>query len=501
MSTPTPAPAARRRWIGLAVLMLPVLLVSVDNTVLAFALPKIATALTPSAQQLLWIVDVYSLVLAALLIPMGSFGDRFGRRRLLMIGATGFAVLSAVAAFSPSAEWLIAMRAAMAIFGAMIMPATLSLIRNMFADAAERRVAIAIWAAAFSGGAALGPIVGGALLEHFFWGSVFLMAVPVLIPLLILAPLCVPESRDPHPSPIDPLSILLILVTTSGVIFAIKSLADKGVHLPALIALVVGLAMGWVFVRRQLRRPEPMLDVRLFRIPAFSGAVTANLLSIFSMVGFIYFVSQHLQLVSGYTPMQSGLMLLPGLVVTVLTGLAAAAAARRIPARWVVAGGLLLNAAGFAVAASTGRHSSDLLLMSAFALVGAGVGFAETISNDLILASAPAQKAGAASAISETAYELGAVLGTAVLGSVVNVAYRSHLQLPAGLSAADAASASETLAGAETVAGRLGGALGVQLREAAQIAFDTGVTYTGTIGAVLMVIAAVIALRTLRGAR
>lgn len=491
----------KTRWLGLAVLMLPVLLISVDNTVLAFALPKISESLAPSGQQLLWIVDVYSLVLAGLLVPMGSFGDRFGRRRMLMIGATGFTLISALAAFSPSAEWLIALRAAMAVFGAMIMPATLSLIRKMFTDATERRTAIAIWAAAFSGGAALGPIVGGALLNHFFWGSVFLMAVPVMIPLLILAPLCLPESRDPDPSPIDPVSIVLILGAMIGIVFAIKSLADGGITVAPVVVLVVGLAMGVVFVRRQLRRRQPMVDVRLFRISAFSGAVSANLLSIFSMVGFIYFVSQHLQLVSGYSPMQSGLMLLPGLALTIITGLTASRVAQRLPASWVVAGGLLLNAAGFALAAATGRHSSDLLLMTAFALVGAGVGFAETISNDLILSTAPAEKSGAASAISETAYEVGAVLGTAVLGSIVNAAYRAHVSLPAGLSAAQAETAGDTLAGAEGVAAHLASGTGAQLRESAQAAFDTGVTYTGGIGAVLMVIAALIAVRTLRGAR
>ena len=282
------APAsARLRWLALAVLMLPVLLVAIDNTVLAFAVPAISEALRPTGEQLLWIIDIYPLVLAGLLVPMGSLGDRFGRRRLLLIGATGFAAISAVAAFVPTAGALIAARAAMGFFGAMLMPATLSLIRNIFTDQAERRTAIAIWAAGFSGGAALGPIVGGFLLEHFWWGSVFLLAVPLLLPLLLAGPRLLPESRDPHPGPIDPVSIVLVLVAMTALVWSIKSVAIYGASLPVAGAFVVALAAGTWFVRRQLRRDNPMLDVRLFGNPVFSGSVAANLLSVFSLVGFL----------------------------------------------------------------------------------------------------------------------------------------------------------------------------------------------------------------------
>ena len=499
--TETLARPARSPWAALGVLMLPVLLVSVDNTVLSFALPAISEALAPTGQQLLWIVDIYSLVLAGLLVPMGSLSDRLGRRRLLLVGGAGFTVVSALAAFSLDATTLIAARALMGVFGAMLMPSTLSLIRNLFEDPTQRRLAIAIWAAGFSAGAALGPVVGGLLLEHFSWGSVFLMAVPVMLPLLVLGPVLIPESRDPAPGPVDPLSVLLVLATMVPLVYAIKDAAVGGVDLTVVLCLAVALAAGAAFVRRQLTRPVPMLDISLFARPVFSGAVSANLLSVFSMVGFLYFVSQHLQLVSGHSPMNAALLLVPGLIVTVLAGLLVVRLVRRVAPRAVVTLALLLNAAAFAMVALTGTSGSDLMLVIAFALLGAGVGAAETISNDLILSAVPAHRAGAASAISETAYETGAVLGTAVLGSLLNLAYRTRVELPVELSDAERAAASETLGGATAVAERLPAETAGPMLDSAHRAFDSGVVVTGGIGAALMVLAALVARRTLRGAR
>ncbi|SLM98526.1 putative efflux MFS permease [Corynebacterium xerosis] len=496
----TPGRATRSTWIALAVLMLPVLLVSVDNTVLAFALPVISEALAPSGQQLLWIVDIYSLVLAGLLVPMGALGDRFGRRRLLLIGSAGFAAVSALAALSQDAPTLIAARALMGVFGAVLMPATLSLIRNLFEDPSQRRTAIAIWAAAFSGGAALGPIVGGFLLEHFAWGSVFLLAVPVMLPLLILGPFLLPESRDPAPGPLDPLSVLLVLATMTPLVLAIKTAASSGASLLVVGCLLVAVVAGVAFVRRQLARPVPMLDVSLFTRPAFTGAVLANLLSVFSLVGFLYFLSQHLQLVSGRSPMEAGLVLVPGLVVTIAAGLVVVRIVRHVPAHIVITCALALNAIAFTLVALTGSWGSDLVLLAAFCLLGAGIGAAETLSNDLILAAVPAQKAGAASAISETAYETGAVLGTAVLGSLLNAAYRHQVELPAGLTGAHQEAASETLGGAASVADTLPEAVAGPLLESARTAFDSGVQVTSSIGAILMVLAAILAHRTLRQA-
>lgn len=490
-----------RGWAALAVLMLPTLLVSVDNTVLSFALPSISEALAPSATGMLWIVDVYPLVLAGLLVAMGSLGDRIGRRRLLLIGATGFAAVSVAAAFAPTAEVLIGARAVLGFFGAMLMPSTLSLLRSTLLDRDQRRLAVAIWASGFAAGSALGPIVGGVLLEHFPWGSVFLLAVPVLVPLLVLAPLLVAESRDPQPGPVDPVSILLSLVTMAPVVYGIKSLAVDGLSPLAVGAIVVGVLAGVLFVRRQLRRPVPMLDVRLFRVPAFSGAVVINLLSVVSLVGFLFFVSQHLQLVIGLTPLQSGLVLLPGLATMIVAGLVVVPVARRVRPGIVIASGLAFSALGYLLIALTGGAVSWGLLLTAFVLLGAGIGAAETVSNELVLATAPAAKAGAASAVSETAYELGAVLGTATLGTIITASYRASLVVPEGLTAAQEHAARETLGGATSVAGSLPPSLADELLASARAAFDSGVGVTAAIGIALVGAAGVLALVALRRIR
>lgn len=500
-TTETEAPrVGPRGWTALVVLMLPVLLVSVDNTVLSFALPEISIALAPTGAEQLWIIDVYPLVLAGLLVTMGTLGDRFGRRKLLLIGATGFAAVSALAAFAPTAGLLIAARALLGFFGAMLMPSTLSLLRSIFQNRDQRRMAIAVWASAFSAGSALGPIVGGFLLEHFAWGSVFLIAVPVLIPLLVAAPLLVPESRDPNPGRIDLLSILLSMATMIPVVYAIKSLAVDGPSLTAAAWALLGFGMGYLFVRRQLRAATPMLDMALFKRGSFSGAILVNLLSVVALVGFLYFVSQHLQLVLGLSPMVAGLALVPGMVAMIVAGLSVVPVSRRVPPHIVIPAGLAFSVAGYLIVAFTTHEHGVLPLVIAFVVLGIGIGAAETISNELILSSAPAAKAGAASAVSETAYELGAVLGTAVLGGIITAFYRGALVLPDGLPADVAHAAGETLAGAYTAAQELPGALGTALWDAAAAAFGSGVMVTSLIGAGLVVAAGVIAAVTLRKA-
>ncbi|WP_427015351.1 MFS transporter [Pseudarthrobacter sp. P1] len=496
-ATTAPPRAGRREWSALAVLMLPVLLVAIDGTVLDFAIPSMSMALKPSANELLWIIDVYPLVLAGLLVSMGSLADRIGRRRLLLIGSLGFTIVSVFAAFAPTAGALITARALLGFFGAMLMPSTLSLLRNTFADATQRRTAVAIWAACFSGGAALGPIVGGFLLENFWWGSVFLLSVPVLIPLLVLGPIFLRESKDPNPGRIDPVSIVLSFAAMVPAVFAIKMLAQEGFTVTGLAMLVGGLALGVLFVRRQLRRSSPMLDVRLFHNPVFSGAVLVNLLSVFSLVGFLYYVSQHLQLVAGQSPTQAAFTLVPGLVISIVTGLLAAPLSRRIRPASLVAAGLSLNALGFG-AVMFNSSGSVAGLMVAFALLGAGVGMAETISNDLILSAAPPAKAGAASAISETAYEVGVVLGTAVLGSLLAAAYRANVVLPDALTGADRESAGQTLGGAIDAASTLPAGPAEALIASAKHAFDSGSGVVAAVGVVLMVLTAIMSLATLR---
>ncbi|WGD37853.1 MFS transporter [Lysinibacter sp. HNR] len=498
ISSQPPQRAGAREWIALAALMLSVILVSVDNTVLSFALPQIAEALEPTAAEQLWIIDIYPLILAGLLVTMGSLGDRIGRRRLLLIGATGFALVSILAAFSANAGQLIAARAALGFFGAMLMPSTLSLLRSTFLDREQRRLAVAIWATCFAAGAALGPLVGGILLAHFPWGSVFLLAVPVLIPMLIAVPLLVRESRDPNPGPIDLVSILFSMAAMFGVVYAIKHFASEGLDVIGVASFVVGVTFGYLFVRRQFRRPIPLLDIRLFSDRMFSGGILVNLLSVIALVGFLFFVSQHLQIVLGFDPFTAGLILVPGLVIMVVSGLAVVPLSRRVSPHVVVTLALLLSAAAYALIAIVPQSPSLEVVLIAFSLLGLGIGAAETISNDLILNAAPPNKVGAASALSETAYETGAVLGTALLGGILAANYRLVLVLPEGVEAGDSAAAHETLAGAYNLSERIGGELGRQIMDAAVAAFESGVTITATIGALLMVVAALVAWRKLR---
>lgn len=494
-------PVHPRRWAALAVLMLPVLLISIDNTVLSFALPAISSDLAPSGTQLLWVNDIYPLILSGLLIPAGSLSDRYGRRTMLMLGGLGFTILSVVAGFATSIEWLIAARAGMAIFGAMLMPATLSIIRNIFTNPNERRRAIAIWSAGFASGAALGPIVGGFLLEHFHWGSVFFMSVPILLPLLLLGTWLIPNSKDPNPGPIDPVSIVLIMATMTPFIYAIKHFAHDGLDLLTVALLALAITCGVLFTRRQLARTNPMLDVRLFSNTKFSTAILANLISLFSMTGFFYFASQHLQLVSGLSPMQAAFTLVPGTVMSIISGLVVVNLVKRFKPWVIIVAAMLLNAAAYALVLATAQSGSDLTILLAFTMLATGVGFAETLTNDIILSSVPANKAGAASAISETAYETGSVLGTAVLGSILNAAYAAHLVIPEGLSSQQAETASETLGGASQVAQQVGGETGAALLSSAQHAFDSGVVYTCTIALVLMLAVAVLVSRNLRQVR
>jgi DHA2 family multidrug resistance protein-like MFS transporter len=488
----TTATTPKRAWVALAVLMLPVLLIAIDNTVLAFALPMIAEDFRPAASVQLWIVDVYSLVLAALLVAMGGLGDRLGRRRLLLIGATGFAVVSVVAAFAPSAAYLVAARAALGVFGAMLMPATLSLIRNIFTESGSRRLAIAIWASCFTAGSTLGPIVGGALLQHFHWGSVFLVAVPILLPLLVLGPRLVPESRDPNPGPLDLLSVVLSFTAMLPFVWAVKTVAHDGLSMTVGLAFAVGIASGALFVRRQNRSATPMLDMSLFSSGPFSSSVLANFLSIVGLIGFMFFVSQHLQLVLGLSPLAAGLVTLPGAVVSMIAGLAVVKAAKRFSAQTMLVTGLVFVAAGFFLIMVFRHDLTVVAVIVSFVVLELGVGMSQTVSNDTIVASVPAAKAGAASAVSETAYELGAVVGTATLGTIFSAFYRSNVEVPAGLTPEQAGAAGESIGGAVSVAAELPAETAARLLDSARSAFDSGIAPTALIAVGLTLAAAVI---------
>ncbi|GJF22787.1 MULTISPECIES: MFS transporter [Streptomyces] len=484
------------RWLALSVLVLAVLLVAVDATVLGLATPYISEDLAPSGTQLLWIGDVYSFVIAGLLVSMGSLGDRIGRKRILLIGATAFGLISVLNAYASTPELMIVARALLGVAGATLMPATLALIRNLFHDPRERSLAVGIWGATASAGTAVGPIVGGFLLEHFWWGSVFLINLPVMVVLVLVGIKLLPESRNPNPGPWDLASVVLSLVGMVGVVYAVKEAAAHGFGWATLAAGLLGAAALYGFVRRQLTMPVPLLDMRLFRSRGFSGAVLADLLTILGLSGLVFFLSQYLQLVQGRPPFEAGLAELPAAIGAVVAGLIAGRVARRFSVRAVVSGGLA--AVGLALAALTviGQHTGYPLLGTALLVVGVGAGFSFTVTADVILSSVPKEQAGSASAVSETAYELGAALGIALLGSIVTGVYRDFTG-PAGTPAA----AHESLGGAVQAASELPADTAGALLDAARQSFVDGLTLASGVGAVVLLAAAGAAWFLLRGQR
>lgn len=479
-----------RKWSALSVLTLGVLLIGVDGTVLAVAAPFISRDLAATANHLLWIGDIYSFVLAGLLVTMGSLGDRIGHKKLLLGGGIGFAIMSVAAAYAPTAELLIGARALLAVAGATLAPATLALIRAIFPDSRERSMAVGIWAAVFSAGTALGPVLGGVLLEHFWWGSVFLINIPVIGVLVFGGTVLLPEMRNPAPGPWDLPSVGLSLVGILGLVFALKDGVHNGFHVETIAIGLVGAAALALFVRRQLRLPDPLIDVRLFYNRAFSGVVAANLLSVLGLSGIVFFLSQYFQLVNGYSPLHAGLAELPAAVAAMAFGVLAGVAVRFWSRRAVLATGLALI--GFAMASlttitpSTGYPRLGVALF----VVGVGLGLAYTVANDLILDSVPPERSGAAAAVSETAYELGMALGIALLGSIVAVVYR-ELTVPPGVHDDVAMYARETLGAAYDAAAALPAENGHALLSAARTAFTDGLAAAAGVGSVLLLTAAI----------
>ncbi|MDH6576836.1 MFS transporter [Kitasatospora sp. MAP5-34] len=503
--TARPATAADpRRWLGLAVLVLAVSLVAIDATVLSLAIPSISETLHPSGTQLLWIGDSYSFVLAGLLVSMGALSDRIGRKKLLLIGSSAFGAASLLAAYAPGPGWLIMARALLGVAGATIMPSTLSLIRSLFPDDRERATAIGIWGAGATAGAALGPLVGGVLLEHFWWGSVFLLNLPVLALLLVLGAWLLPESRDPKPGSWDVRSVALSMAGVTGVVYAIKEAAANGfglAHWYVPVAFVIGVAALTTFVRRQLSLPAPLLDVRLFRNPRFTAAALGSLTALIGLSGVVFFMSQYLQLVRGYSPLAAGIAEMPAFVGAVVGGLLTAQLARRTGARVTLTGGLLTMGVGIALLGWVHQDSGYLLLGVAFLAVGTAEGVVYTLSADLVLAAAPADKAGAASAVSETAYELGTALGIALVGSVVTAIYAGSLTVPAGTDPAVADRAQESIGGAVEAARTLPSQLGDPLLAGAKHAFVHGMNVAAVLAAALLFASAASAWYLLRRSR
>jgi MFS transporter, DHA2 family, multidrug resistance protein len=492
--------ATRREWVGLAVIALPCLLYAMDLTVLNLAIPALSAELRPSGAQLLWIVDVYGFILAGALITMGTLGDRIGRRRLLLFGAGAFGVASVLAAYATSPGWLIAARALLGVAGATLAPSTLSLIRNMFSDPRQRTVAIAVWVTSFSVGGAIGPLLGGLLLEWFWWGSVFLLSVPVMALLLVLGPLLLPEYRDPAAGRLDLLSAGMSLAAVLLVIYGLKQFAQDGPGwLPALF-VVAGVAVGVVFVRRQHTLADPLIDLRLFRSHAFTASLATYMGGLLVVFGAFLFIAQYLQLVLGMSPLQAGLWMLPEGIGFVVGSLLAPLLARRARPGLVMAAGLALAAVGFGLLTQVQTGSGLAVLVLGSLVLSLGLAPVITLATDLIVGAAPPQRAGAAAGISETGAEFGGALGIAVLGSIGVAIYRGQITeaVPAGVPPQAAAAAQDTLGGAVAAAERLPGQLSAALLDAAQAAFTQALQVTASISATLILGMAILAAVVLR---
>jgi DHA2 family multidrug resistance protein-like MFS transporter len=470
-----------------------------DLTVLTLAVPSLSADLHPSSTELLWIVDIYGFLVAGFLITMGTLGDRIGRRRLLLIGAGAFGGASVVAAFSSSPEMLIASRAVLGVAGATLAPSTLSLIRSMFADERQRTVAIGIWVTSFSVGAAIGPLVGGLLLERFHWSSVFLLAVPVMALLLAIGPRLLPEYKDPEPGPLDLASTALSLVAVLAVIYGVKAIATGGVGFASVAPGLAGLAVGAVFVDRQRRLAAPMIDLGLFRQPAFRLALSANMLAFAVVFGIDVFVAQYFQLVLGYSPLEAGLWSVPGAAAFVVGAQLTPPLATRVRPPVAMLAGLVVAIVGVALLTRVQTTDGPGLLVAAIVILSLGLAPLFTLAADLAVGSAPPERAGAASGISETSSELGGALGLAILGTIGTAVYRAQAAdtIPAGIRH----DATDTLAGAVTVAHGLPPQAAADVLGPAREAFTHGLQVAATVSGALVVAAALLVAALLRGDR
>ena len=498
-----PPRAGRREWIGLAVLALACVLYVMDLTVLYLALPAISADLQPTSAQLLWIIDIYGFFVAGSLITMGTLGDRIGRRRLLMVGATAFGLVSILAAWSSTAEWLIVSRALLGIAGATLAPSTLSLIFHMFQDPRQRSIAVGFWIASFSAGEAIGPPLGGIMLEHFWWGSVFLLALPVVAALLILGPRVLPEYRDPHAGRLDLVSAAMSVVAVLAVIYGLKELAQDGLSVSAAAAIAAGLAVTVVFVVRQRRLTDPMIDVGLFRLRVFNAALAANFLAIFIAAGYFLFVAQYLQLVIGLSPLEAGLWSLPSAVAFIIGSQLVPRLLYGMRPAYVIAGGLALASIGLGLLTQVGVTSGLVPLIVGSVVISLGLAPVFGVTTELIVGAAPSEQAGAASGISETAAELGGALGIAILGSVGLAIYRSELadRLPTAVPSDVVAAARDTLGSAAAAVAQLPDQLGAAVLAAARAAFVVSMQLSSAIAAGIGLALAALALAALRHQR
>ncbi|GAA2244822.1 MFS transporter [Streptomyces amakusaensis] len=486
--------AGRREWIGLAVLTLPTLVLALDMSVLYLASPHLGADLGPTSSELLWIMDIYGFMIAGFLITMGTLGDRIGRRRLLMIGAFAFGVASIVAAYASSPLLLILARALLGVAGATLAPSTLSLISNMFKDAGQRGVAISIWISCFMSGMGVGPVVGGVLLEWFWWGAVFLLAVPVMVLLLVVGPKVLPEYRPAEAGRLDLVSVALSLAGILPTIYGLKLMAESGFGLVPGLAIVVGVVFAVLFVRRQHSLEDPLLNLKLFSDRSFRSALLIILVSTAAGGGLYLFATQYLQMVADLPPLKAGFLLIGTAVASAVGSLIAPSLARRFRPGHVVAGGLTVAVVGYLTLAAADAESGLVMVVVGITLVFFGAGPMTALSTDMVVGSVPPEKAGSAASMSETSTELGISVGVALLGSLGTAVYRSQIDgsLPEGLPAKALEQTEDTLAGATAAAEDLSGALSEELLSAAREAFTAGMNVSSLVGAAMVATLAVI---------
>ncbi|WP_205857753.1 MFS transporter [Phytoactinopolyspora endophytica] len=487
--------AGVKEWVGLGVLALPTLLLGLDVTVLYLVLPTLAVDLTPSSTQTLWIMDVYGFLIAGFLITMGTLGDRVGRRRLLMIGAAAFGAASIVAAFADSAEMLIAARAALGIAGATLMPSTLALIGNMFVDVRQRGLAIGVWATMFALGMAVGPLVGGALLAHFWWGSAFLVAVPVIAVLLVSAPLVLPEYRAPRAGRIDLASVALSLAAILPTVYVVKHVAAQGFDTRVAAASVLGLACAVLFVRRQLVLESPLLDMKLFADRAFTAALSILLVGLVGVGGVMFLVTQYMQLVEGMSPTEAGLWMGPPALAMLAAAIGTPLVARRVRPGTTMVATLAVSAVGYILLAGLNPGEAVTAVVG-FALVYLGLGAIAALGTDIVVGAAPPRKAGSAAAMSEMMQELGVAAGVALLGSLTTALYRTQIdeRIVEPLPPDTAATVHDSLSAAVSARGQVPDAV---IQDAAA-AFTAGLNVAAVVAGTAIVAVAVFAAVSLR---
>jgi EmrB/QacA subfamily drug resistance transporter len=497
--TGSPGPAIdsdayERRWGTLAVLCLSLLLANLDTTILNVALPTLARELSATSSELQWIIDAYVIVFAGLMLTSGALGDRFGRRRALFAGLAVLAVGSTGAAASGSAGLLIASRAIMGLGGAFIMPATLSILTTVFPPR-ERAKAIAIWASTAALGVPLGPILGGWLLEHFAWGSVFLVNLPVVAVAAVAAVVLVPDSRDPTEKPLDPAGALLSIAALGTLVFAIIEAPSNGwTSATTLCLLVLSAVFLGAFIRWETRRNRPMLDMSLFRKPSFTGASLAIALVFFALLGTLFALTQYLQFVLGYGALGAGVRMTPLAVGLIAGNSLSARLLPRLGTRVIVTAGLLVTAAGLAVLATISDGSGYGTALIAFLVLGFGMGNTSAPATNSVMSSVPRENAGVGAALNNTVRPVGGALGVAVLGSILSTAYRSSMEdATSGLPGSAADAASDSIGAAIRVAARIGGSDGDALVQAARSSFIDAMGTAVLVAAGVAVLGAVVA--------